>query len=174
MSVRPFSPSERFSFPKPPQADEDLVRSFSLIVHVQTFRKEVNTHAAADANAGPSYRVSSCSVSEPLNPFDDANSSSGHSGSSHSTASTHQPHGERIRRPFVPTLGDEVAVSTGDIVDVQQVFDDGWAYVAVQREASEPSVGLIPVDCFREAGEELPAFLAAKRVSSYKGPVQAQ
>ena len=83
--------------------------------------------------------------------------------------------GERIRRPFVPTLGDEVAVSSGDIVDVQQVFDDGWAYVAVQREGSnEPSVGLIPVDCFREAGEELPAFLAAKRVSSYKGPVQAQ
>ena len=31
--------------------------------------------------------------------------------------------------------------------------------------------GLIPVDCLREAGEELPEFLAARRVSSYYGGV---
>jgi len=27
--------------------------------------------------------------------------------------------------------------------------------------------GLIPVDCLREAGEDVPAFLAARRISSY-------
>jgi len=36
--------------------------------------------------------------------------------------------------------------------------------------------GLIPVDCFRQVGEDIPAFLAGKRVSSYEhsgvGPLQ--
>jgi hypothetical protein len=57
-------------------------------------------------------------------------------------------------------------------------FDDGWASVVKvpapgsgggnEDDASvADNRGLIPIDCLREAGQELPAFIASKRVSSY-------
>jgi hypothetical protein len=68
-----------------------------------------------------------------------------------------------VARPFVPTLHDELKVFPGESVVVLQAFDDGWAQVRNERKES----GLIPIDCFREKGENVPAFLASKRVSSF-------
>jgi hypothetical protein len=78
---------------------------------------------------------------------------------------------EVIRRPFAPTLGDELAVEPGESVRVAKVFDDGWAYV---EKIGTDVGGLIPIDCMRNAGQDLPAFLAAKRVSSYHPMPEAQ
>jgi len=74
----------------------------------------------------------------------------------------------------VPTLPDELAVTIGDSVKVIKVFDDGWALVEKMPGAGEVAVmsegkakrGLIPIDCMRAIGQDLPAFLNEKRVSS--------
>ncbi|KAE9403241.1 hypothetical protein BT96DRAFT_878875 [Gymnopus androsaceus JB14] len=111
MSVRPFSPSEMFSFPKPPRNSVSSSALLTPPAHVHEFSES-----------------------------------------------------EIVRRPFVPSLDDELAVEVGDIVTLLRVFPDGWA-LARALEAKIP--GLIPVDCFRQAGEDFPAFLAAaKRMSS--------
>jgi hypothetical protein len=79
---------------------------------------------------------------------------------------------ETIQRPFLPTLPDELAVTPGEQVKVTKSFDDGWALVEKlpeegdQKGKSKQIVGLIPVDCFRAAGQPLPEFLKQKRVSS--------
>ncbi|KAK7462356.1 hypothetical protein VKT23_007957 [Stygiomarasmius scandens] len=136
MSVRPFSPSEAFAFPKPPKSAE-----------------------SAQWASQPSL----VDASEPTpNPFSDKNAEFDET--------------EVIRRPFVPTLEDEMRVSVGERVRIVQVFTDGWALIerrAVDDKKGKGTTpdaavrGLIPVDCFREAGQELPAFLAAKKVGSY-------
>jgi len=136
MSVRPFSPSEAFAFPKPPKSAE-----------------------SAQWASQPSL----VDASEPTpNPFSDKN--------------TEFDETEVIRRPFVPTLEDEMRVSVGERVRIVQVFTDGWALIERRAvddkkgKGTSPDAavrGLIPVDCFREAGQELPAFLAAKKVGSY-------
>jgi hypothetical protein len=88
--------------------------------------------------------------------------------SSNPFADPAQPEFETISRPFAPTLDDEISVAPGDQVLVLKVFDDGWAFVEKQgRSLDHNERGLIPVDCLREAGQALPAFLAQKRVSSY-------
>lgn len=108
MSVRPFSPSEMFSFPKPPRNSVSSSALLTPPAHVHEFSES-----------------------------------------------------EIVRRPFVPSLDDELAVEVGDIVTLLRVFPDGWALVekvgndngkgkARALEAKIP--GLIPVDCFRQAG----------------------
>jgi len=96
------------------------------------------------------------------NPFDDDASAKSVTSASGVVAGAL----ETVCRPFAPTLGDELVVEVGDLVSVIQAFDDGWARV---RKQSDGSKGLIPIDCFRQNGEELPAFLASKRVSSFYG-----
>ncbi|KAI0042400.1 hypothetical protein FA95DRAFT_1500146 [Auriscalpium vulgare] len=119
MSVRPFSPSESFAFPKPP---------------------------------------SSARPKSSENPFDDPKAGA--------TSSTDILPGslETVIRPFAPTLHDELSVDPGDLVTVVTAFDDGWAQV---KKKIDGTTGLIPIDCFRSMGEDVPAFLASKRVSSY-------
>ncbi|KAF5336224.1 hypothetical protein D9758_014340 [Tetrapyrgos nigripes] len=141
MSVRPFSPSEAFTFPKPPRTPGEE----------------------------PSQWLIDTSIpSSALNPFLDTK--------------TEFDETEIIRRPFVPTLDDEMRVSVGERVRIIQVYSDGWSLV--ERRAVDDRKGkgtspegtvrgLIPVDCFREAGQELPAFLAAKRVSGYDNAAAA-
>ncbi|KII86877.1 hypothetical protein PLICRDRAFT_164273 [Plicaturopsis crispa FD-325 SS-3] len=99
-------------------------------------------------------------------------------GSTHSVAPI-----ETIRRPFAPTLSDELAVMPGETVRVVCAYDDGWAVVekvpaphkgkgkARSSVGTEEGMeiearGLIPIDCMRGKGEKLPSFLANKRVSS--------
>ncbi|KAK0504349.1 hypothetical protein EDD18DRAFT_1133191 [Armillaria luteobubalina] len=82
---------------------------------------------------------------------------------------------EIIRRPFEPTLHDEISVSVGDHVQVLKVFNDGWALVEKitvellpgKGKQSLPQAGLIPIDCLREVWQPLPAFLEDKGVSGY-------
>ena len=80
---------------------------------------------------------------------------------------------EYIRRPFFPTLPDELAVKPDESVRVLQAFDDGWALVekvdrkGKGKEDTPSEQGLIPIDCLREPGQDLTTFIAAKRLSSY-------
>ena len=55
----------------------------------------------------------------------------------------------------------------GDAVRVVQPFNDGWAFVEQIQGIWKGSQGLIPIDCLKESGQDLPAFLAARRVSSH-------
>ncbi|KZT11865.1 uncharacterized protein LAESUDRAFT_623250, partial [Laetiporus sulphureus 93-53] len=71
---------------------------------------------------------------------------------------------ETIRRPFVPTMDDEMSVLPGETVRMLLRFDDGWAYA---EKVGSGRRGLIPIDCLRMPEEDLPAFLASKRLSSY-------
>jgi hypothetical protein len=78
---------------------------------------------------------------------------------------------EIVCQPFVPTLHNELSVVLGDAVHVVEVFDDRWAYME-KKSGSKPEKGLIPIDCLRESGQDVPAFLAERRVSSnYGSPV---
>ncbi|KIM41175.1 hypothetical protein M413DRAFT_39966, partial [Hebeloma cylindrosporum] len=83
---------------------------------------------------------------------------------------------EIIRRPYQRALEDEVTVSVGEYVHVLMTFEDGWAYVVkvppagLGRDSEDVlggNKGLIPIDCLREPGEDLPTFIAAKRLSNY-------
>ncbi|KAG7445594.1 uncharacterized protein BT62DRAFT_896801 [Guyanagaster necrorhizus] len=86
---------------------------------------------------------------------------------------------EIIRRPFSPTLHDEMSVSAGDRVHVVRMFDDGWALVEKVLAGSPshdgkgkqvlPQAGLIPIDCLREIWQPLEAFLQDNDVSRYSG-----
>lgn len=75
---------------------------------------------------------------------------------------------ETIHRSFVPTRDNELRVSPGDSVRVLDMFNDGWALAEMVPSSGEGR-GLIPIDCLRKLGQELPAFLEAKKVSSYTG-----
>ena len=82
-----------------------------------------------------------------------------------------------IRRPYQRVLQDEITVSVGECVHVLTTFDDGWAYVVKvpvpgsggedNENVSGGNKGLIPINCLRESDEDLSAFIAAKRLSSY-------
>jgi len=63
----------------------------------------------------------------------------------------------------MPSLVDELRVQSGESLLVLQAFNDGWAQVRNDQK----EVGLIPIDCFRAKGENLPEFMASKRVSSF-------
>ncbi|KLO14736.1 hypothetical protein SCHPADRAFT_903014 [Schizopora paradoxa] len=135
ISVRPFSPSESWSFPKPPGSAGTLGSPPPPMSGVPT--------------------VTLTDASESHDPFADESECAG---------PILPPEFERVRRPFMPTLHDELAVSRGDEVRVIETFDDGW--MAVEKVPGGES-GLIPIDCLREAGEDLPAFLASRRISSH-------
>jgi len=80
---------------------------------------------------------------------------------------------EVIRRPFTPSLEDEMAVVPDDRVRIIRVFDDGWAFVEklTGSGGDRRERGLIPIDCFRDVDQALPSFLAEKRVSYGSQPV---
>ncbi|XP_006457833.1 hypothetical protein AGABI2DRAFT_148367 [Agaricus bisporus var. bisporus H97] len=49
-----------------------------------------------------------------------------------------------VARSYVPTLPDELAISTGETLKVLQEFDDGWS--ECMNSAGE--VGMVPLECF--------------------------
>ncbi|KAI0917400.1 hypothetical protein AcW1_007403 [Taiwanofungus camphoratus] len=155
MSVRPFSPSEAWTFPKPPTDDPRRSRVSTLMVTPESKRTSSN--------------ISSEYTTAPENPFSDfASVEDGHTVESILSADTetasHFARVETIRRPFIPTMDDEMATTPGERVRMLQRFDDGWAFA---EKVSTGQRGLIPIDCLRMAEQDLPAFLAAKRLSSY-------
>ncbi|KAG9316036.1 hypothetical protein JVU11DRAFT_3698 [Chiua virens] len=181
MSVRPFSPSESFAFPKPPGPPSATVDSFfssrrqetdssqspaTPLVHLSSpprvFMADLPPGSATTlpqtSTLTPTLLPSVSASDYNVDPFADP-------------AEPEFADIEIIRRPFAPSLDDELAVHPGDRVRILQVFDDGWTRVEklAPSEKESHERGLIPVDCLREASQALPAFLAQKRVSTY-GP----
>ena len=173
MSVRPFSPSESFFFPKPPapsstdtfsfpgtQEHTSSLSSATTLVQVSTpapaFMIDLPPTSAAHSqylipNAAHSPLTAAANTSpdpfaDPVKPFAEV---------------------EVIRRPFAPSLDDELMVYPGDHVRILQMFDDGWTFVEKLAgvEGKRHELGLIPLDCLRETGHPLPTFLSQKRVS---------
>ncbi|KAF8125800.1 hypothetical protein EV363DRAFT_622021 [Boletus edulis] len=174
MSVRPFSPSESFAFPKPPPSS--TVDSFFIsgtpgpaspqssaatLVHPTTPSRAFMTDFPPAIPTSLHHQTSTPNLA--LSPFVAAPNPDPFADPVKPEFSVV----EVIRRPFAPTLDDELAVQPGDRVHVFQVFDDGWAFVerlsSIASERRER--GLIPVDCFRQVDQALPSFLAEKRVS---------
>ncbi|KAH8104648.1 hypothetical protein BXZ70DRAFT_904800 [Cristinia sonorae] len=150
ISVRPFSPTESWSFPKPPPD-----------------RISKTSSALTDDVSGASPYLSAKSIhSDNENPFSDFASTEPHliALSTDASHSEHFQDVEIIRRPFIPTMPDEMSVIPGEEVRVKNRFDDGWAY---GEKVSDGKRGLFPIDCLRAKDQELPAFLASKRISSY-------
>lgn len=173
MSVRPFSPSESFAFPKPPEPVAAASGSVSI----------------AGGSSRPTSSATSVTLAPPLppglpsipslvplvvsnatkspsstNPFEDS-----------TTPTIDYPYldisVEVVRRPFKPTLPDELAVKLGERVRVLHTFDDGWGLVEkVGRDGREEESGVIPMDCLRKAGEELEELGTGTRSSSCEGP----
>jgi hypothetical protein len=73
-------------------------------------------------------------------------------------------HAMTVKRPFMPTLLDELAVMQGDTVAVLEVYEDGWAKICNGRLET----GFVPLDCFRVPDRSVPAFLAQKRKGSLR------
>lgn len=114
MSVRPFTPSESWAFPKPPLPSSTTPPPTSM-----------------------------------QDPFTELSGI------------------ETIKRPFAPTMHDELSVVPGDRIRILNTYDDGWAMVEKIDVASDKAIGLIPIDCLRSTGEELSTFITSKRLSSY-------
>lgn len=57
-----------------------------------------------------------------------------------------------VSRSFVPTLPDELSISTGETLKVLQEYDDGWA----ECMTLSGQVGMVPVECFdrRDSGRK--------------------
>ncbi|KAH9931649.1 uncharacterized protein BXZ73DRAFT_47143 [Epithele typhae] len=148
-TVRPFSPTEKWSFPKPPTSQ--------------------NSTPGAGTGVGPRG-----ALPESENPFADFGGADADESSvvTHSTGTTalHFAAVETIQRAFAPSMTDELAVRVGDEVRIVKRFDDGWA---IAEHIAHGAQGLIPIDCLRAPEEELPAFLAKKRISSYHAGVRA-
>lgn len=164
MSVRPFSPTDLWQFPKPP-ADKRLSRVSST--HAQLASPDSQQRDSSDYATAPEHLPgcdSDDGAADP-NPFrDPAGEDVETSESVDAETASHFARVEVIRRPFVPALEDEMAVAPGERVRMLLRFPDGWALaenVATRRR------GVIPIDCLRTPEQDLPAFLASKRLSSY-------
>ncbi|KAF8157821.1 hypothetical protein B0H34DRAFT_430394 [Crassisporium funariophilum] len=179
MSVRPFSPSESFAFPKPPDPVGDRTSAYSRpsssatlgMMKSPILSAMIPPTPAVPTSMAPSPPQAAADPFADNNPFSDNNPFEDPTTVSHASGEFAEI--EVIRRPFFPSLQDEVAVIPDDSVRVIQLFDDGWAMVEKvtpgdsKGKAKEGERGLIPIDCLREPGQDLPAFFAAKRVSSY-------
>jgi uncharacterized membrane protein YtjA (UPF0391 family) len=207
MSVRPFSPTESFAFPKPPTDKSSgdwsqLSRpasSHTMSASVTSGMKSpgiaeehipalpvpsptanpfndpdpIALHAAAVAALGivPTINVAAANNKDPF-----ADPTIPPEPTTPSSVHPEFMEVETVKRPFIPSLDDELPVEVGDKVRILQMFDDGWALVEknpiygspnVKGKGKEPEKGLIPIDCFRDHGLELSQFISSKRVSSY-------
>jgi len=188
ISVRPFSPNERWSFPKPP--NDELKRQSQAILSLQrstltsTVRdsgtaQTTDTHILDTPPTPQSSNFTLTAVTDAASdylpgddytkdPFADNVSVFSQTVDTHvSTDSDNAEHFapvETIRRPFTPTLADELEVKINDDVRIIRRFDDGWVYA---EKVDGGKKGLFPLDCLRDKGEDLPTFLAKKRLSSW-------
>lgn len=181
MSVRPFTPSESFSFPKPPPSSTvdcfvlsgtqgpTSRRSSTTLVHLATSPPACVTDLSPESVLTPSLHPQTPTPSVVLSPLIAAPNPSPLVDPFADPGTPGFADVEVIRRPFKPSLDDELEVCPGDRVRLLQVFDDGWAFIEklATTEGGRHQRGLIPVDCLRETNQALPTFLAQKRVSSY-------
>ncbi|KAG5644322.1 hypothetical protein DXG03_008680 [Asterophora parasitica] len=147
MSVRPFSPSESFAFPKPPSKQSGDWTS-SRPVSAVTATSAVRSYASDPIPPIPAL---------PKDPFADP-----------SQSSTELDKVEIILRPFISTRPDELSVGISDRIRVKGIFDDGWALVE-RLPSSDTSAagvtGLIPIDCFRAPGQDLSSFVSDRSIN---------
>lgn len=192
MSVRLSSPVEAFAFPRPPTdvSGSDYssltIASPSAKSGIQEMPSLPVPSLAVNPFDDPSPSVASASagkarkIPKPIdvvaaNPFADPSPNLPIEPNTPSAVHPEFQVVEMIRRPFVPTLSDEVMVEVGDKVKILQMFDDGWSLVeknpVLSMDSKEtdksPQVGLIPIDCLRSVGLDVNEFIASKRVSSY-------
>jgi len=175
MSVRPFSPTESFAFPKPPTEKNssewglNLSRSSSGVPALPV--RAANPFNDPD----PFIIYSTPAVTNSLttDPFADPEPSttSNNNNNNNRVGSFDDEFMEieRIKRSFDPSLDDELGVVPGDKVRILQIFSDGWAMVEknpssglvdVKGKGRESEQGLIPIECLR-----LPV-VASERVNS--------
>ncbi|KAG2138618.1 uncharacterized protein EDB93DRAFT_719118 [Suillus bovinus] len=176
MSVRPFSPSESFSFPRPPPCPNDAQHTSSVFAGCDLVTPSSCATTLVQIHSPPpifnSDLLSSAPAASYLLPPPSGSLIAVSGTSSDPFADPPQPEFETIHRPFTRTLDDEISVASGDQVLVLRVFDDGWALVEKQCGLLDHNEnGLIPVDCLREAGQTLPTFLSQKRVSGYSADI---
>ena len=160
MSVRPFSPSESFAFPKPPEpAAGSRPTSYATSVTL------ANLPLPPGLSSAPSSFV-------PLSKPNTTKSRS--STASNVDISPYLNIPVRvICRPFKPTLPDELVVNSGDEVRVLHTFDDGWGMIEkVRKDGREGEKGLIPMACLSMTGDESEDLepRSESRGSSYEGP----
>jgi hypothetical protein len=179
MSVRPFSPSESFAFPKPP---EPVVAGSVPLSAVGSPPRPMSIASAMlitppllsllppGLPSTPSYVPfifpnTRKSPSPITNPFEDPTTPTIDNSSSYLNTIPV----EVVRRPFEPTLPDELAVELNDRVRVLHRYDDGWGLVEmVGREEERGVTGVIPMDCLRTV-EELEELETGTRSSSSEG-----
>lgn len=157
VSVRPFSPTERWSFPMPPpSAASRQSTPHTSMSPVQELQRSTTASSFHTAH-------------EDMDPFTDTSVGAVSADESHTTETfvtvdtldTETGRSffnvETAHRPFVPTLRDEFAVTPGDQIRMLKKFDDGWGYA---DNLTTGTRGLFPIDCLREANQDLPAFLS--------------
>jgi hypothetical protein len=71
------------------------------------------------------------------------------------------PNSATVQCTFIPTLPDELSISTGEIVQVLGEFDDGWALCA----NSKGEQGMVPLECL-DRGES--GLRNSRRTSSLR------
>ena len=169
MSVRPFSPSESFAFPKPPEPAGSGPASVSgTSQRTRSQRSATSAGAISDPPGLPSLPTFTplivphtikppSPMPAPIdpfkdnNPFDDPSTTPVINGSGDSDIQV-------VHRPFVPTLPDELNVVLDDCVRVMHRFDDGWGLVErIERDGQgerNGEMGLIPMACLRKRDEE--------------------
>jgi len=177
-----FSPHESFAFPKPPSPIVDRIsrHSTSTWTVAATMRRPNSDDSylpAPDVLRSPAVETLTGADPFAANPFSDNNPfDDHHTPAAQAIAPTAFAEKEAIRRHFRRNLQDEITVNSGEFVRVLKTFDDGWAYVVktpAMGSAGEDDVpdggtkGLIPIDCLREPGQDLPAFISANRLSDY-------
>jgi hypothetical protein len=169
MSVRPFSPSESFAFPKPPEPV--AAGSGPTYVASGLSRPTSNatsvTSAAIDVLSGrlslptftplvmPHIIKSPSPITVPtIDPFTDNNPFE--DPTTPVIDNSTQLDVKVVRCSFVPALPDELKVRLDDHVRVLHTFDDGWGLVEkVASDGSENESGLIPMDCLRKSEEDI-------------------
>lgn len=178
ISVSPWTPSERWQFPKPPRYTNGIPSS------------ETGPPSPATSDSDKTIR------GESSNPFEDPPSTSSVSVSRHDsvlsmarsdsaafsdmaesrhtslmsttcselsavTSASDSLAGivDIIKRKFTQNCGDELTIIRGDRICILRRFDDGWLYV---EKTSTKERGFIPQDCLREADQLLPVYLTRR------------
>ena len=171
MSVRPFSPSESFAFPKPPEPVAAGSGSVANGLLRPTSKAPSVTLATLPPPPGlsssPSSFVPLIGTKSPgytTNPFEDS-------------SIVISPYSDMpiqvVRRSFKPTLPDELVVNLGDGVRVLHTFDDGWGLIEkIRRDGRVEKRGLIPMACLKKSEEDSEELetRSESRGSSYDGP----
>lgn len=75
------------------------------------------------------------------------------------------PESAKVRSTFIPTLPDELSISTGEVIRIQAAYDDGWALCSNARG----EMGMVPLECLDRGSasqEEAREYKKLARVSS--------